>query len=399
MGKDLKGKELGKGINQRKTGKYCGNFKNRFGKRVYVYGDTARQVKVLLEKAKEEDIRLSNVVDDTIVLDEWFEKWMRVYKVGIKPTSKQIYNQVYLSKIHPTLGRERLSKITKLQLQGLINDLEKEYSWQTVNKVKIMLVDMFDRALEDDFVKKNLAKTIKINIPKPDVDCVAFSKEEQNLFMTCAKGTFYYNAYLVMLNTGMRCGELFGLKESDIDFDKNTIHIQRTLVYQKLEGDKCKTFHVQNPKTQKSDRIIPMTEEVAEALRDQIRIHNLLNVKRIVGDEKKKKLWSQFSDFLFTTKFRTPLNSQIMCDNIKKLVEEINLMRDDMDQIERFGTHRFRHTFATRCFEAGMPPKTVQHLLGHASLQMTMDLYTDVLSDKKKEDMQLFEEYMRSFSM
>ena len=76
---------------------------------------------------------------------------------------------------------------------------------------------------------------------------------------------------------------------------------------------------------------------------------------------------------------------------IDKIVDEINLMRDSLDQMETFSGHTFRHTFATRCFEAGIEPKTVQSYLGHASIKMTMDLYTSVMPQKKKSDMEKLE--------
>ena len=71
--------------------------------------------------------------------------------------------------------------------------------------------------------------------------------------------------------------------------------------------------------------------------------------------------------------------------NIKKIIDEINICRDELEKFEHFSMHCFRHTFSTRLFESDIPPKTVQQLLGHASLQMTMDLYTHVLEDKKQE--------------
>ena len=73
-------------------------------------------------------------------------------------------------------------------------------------------------------------------------------------------------------------------------------------------------------------------------------------------------------------------------------MNESNLTRDSLDLMEKFSGHCFRHTFATRCFEAGIQPKTVQAYLGHATLQMTMDLYTSVMDKKKTDDMQLLEE-------
>ena len=100
-----------------------------------------------------------------------------------------------------------------------------------------------------------------------------------------------------------------------------------------------------------------------------------------------KQVNKQFTDLLFTTKFNTPLNSQIVCDAIKKIIDEINLTRDITEEIELFSAHCFRHTFATRCFESGIAPKTVQAYLGHASLQMTMDLYTSVMPKHLSDEM------------
>ena len=84
--------------------------------------------------------------------------------------------------------------------------------------------------------------------------------------------------------------------------------------------------------------------------------------------------------------------AQIYSDAIKRIVTEINCTRDPLDAMEVFSGHCFRHTFATRCFEAGVAPKTVQAYLGHASLNMTMDLYTSVMERKRVDDMKLLEE-------
>lgn len=98
-----------------------------------------------------------------------------------------------------------------------------------------------------------------------------------------------------------------------------------------------------------------------------------------------------YENLLFTTKLGTPICNQILLDAIKRIIDEINLCRDELEQFESFSAHCFRHTFATRCFEAGIQPKTVQAYLGHATLQMTMDLYTSVLESHKQEEMQKLE--------
>lgn len=388
MGKDLNGKELGSGISQRKNGKYCARFQNRFGERKSLYGDTLKEVKNALAKAKADDLRRKNIVDETIILDEWYKKWMDVYKIPvIRLNTKRHYEHIYTTKISPILGRERLNSITKLQVTALLNKLKEQgYQWETLNKVKILLTDMFNRALEDEFLVRNPAKGVRNPRLKPAKRIKALSLEEQNDFLECSTGTFYHNLFLVAINSGLRPGELAALTEADLDFRKNEIHVNKTLLYQKLDGDEKKEFHVEDPKTYTSVRTVPMNAVCKNALLKQIMIH------KILLNRTPKEL--KFPDFIFTTKFCTPLNSQIIIDAIDNIINEINLTRDELDYMEHFSCHNLRHTFATRCFEAGIPPKTVQSYLGHATLEMTMNLYTSVFEQKKQEDIIKLEEYL-----
>ena len=112
--------------------------------------------------------------------------------------------------------------------------------------------------------------------------------------------------------------------------------------------------------------------------------------KKVISDRYRDKE-IEFSDRLFITKFNTPLNVQIFNDAIDRIVKEINLMKNELEQMEKFTGHTFRHTFATRCIESGIQPKTVQKYLGHATLQMTMDLYVHTTNEHKQEEMKKLE--------
>ena len=388
MGKDLKGKELGKGLSQRKDGKYSGRFVDRFGKRTQVYGSTLKEVKNKIAVAVADNEKMRNVVEPNTTLDQWYEKWMRVYKIPvIRPNSKRHYESVYTKHIKPYLGNKRLTDITKLMITDTINQIYmKGYQWETLNKIRVLLIDMLDRAMEDNLLVKNPTRGVRLPINKPQNEVKALTREDQKAFFECSAGTFYYNLFGVAINTGLRPGELFALTENDIDLTKNEIKVTKTLLYQKLDGDEQKEFHIDLPKTQSSNRTVPINSFCREALQKQIVLH------KIICNNSPYKGKLKFPDLLFTTKFGTPLNSQIYMDAIKKIVDEINLMRDPLDSMEKFSGHAFRHTFATRCFEAGIPPKTVQTYLGHASLKMTMDLYTSVLEQKKVDDMKLLED-------
>lgn len=392
MGKDLNGKELGKGISQRKDKKYQARFINRFGKRDSVYGKTLKEVKNNLAKAKAEDELSRNVISKSITLDEWNEKWMNVYKIPvIRENTRIFYKHIYETKISPYLGKSKLTEITKFQIADILNKLkDKGYKWETLNKVRILLIDMFDRALEDDFVIKNPARGVRIPINKSRKSYRVLSKEEQHDFLEYSSGTFYYNLFLVAINTGLRPGELFALTEEDLDFKNKKIFVNKTLIYEKFDGDNQKEFHIGDPKTYSSIRTVPMNDICKNALIKQIMQHEII-INKIKFTPTKQIRQKNFSNLLFTTKFGTPLNSELYCEAIDRIVCEMNIMRDNLEEIEKFSGHSFRHTFATRCFEAGIPAKTVQEYLGHATLAMTMDLYTSVMEEKKQEDMSLLE--------
>ena len=385
MGKDLKGKEIGKGISQRKRGDYQARYVDRFGKRQSVYGKTLQETKIKLAQAIADNDRGLNVVDSNITLNEWFEKWLLVYKSeSIRKNSIKYYRHIFKKIIGPELGRLKITEITKLQVQGMINRAKQNgYEWETQNKIRILMVDMFNRAMEDNFLVRNPAKGVRTASEKPDDERRVLTVEEQAYFFETAAGTFYANMFVVAVNTGLRPGELFALTEKDIDFENNQISVTKTLLYEKFDEDEGKTYHLGPPKTKDSVRKVPMNKLCATALKRQI------IQKRVIAGRNVKT--TEFPELLFTTRFNTPLNATVYNDAIYRIVDEINLMRDDMDQMERFSGHTFRHTFATRCIEAGIKPKILQSYLGHATLQMTMDLYVHTTDTHRQDEMMLLE--------
>ena len=383
MGKDLTGKELGEGLSQRKDGRYQGRYVDRFGNRKCVYGATLREAKNNLAQAQKANVLHANVINEKTTLDEWYSKWMEVYKIPvIRRSSKIYYEGIYKKFISPQLGKEKLVDLTKLKVTRVLNkEKEEGYSWGTLNKTKLLLVDMLNKALEDDFVYKNVAKGIVIPIRRTGYKKVkALSVEEQESFFECAMGTFYYPAYVVAINTGLRPGELFALTEDDIDFSEKVIHVTKTLTYQTQVDGESKEFLLSDPKTKTSVRDIPINDICMQALLKQKIIHHVIRQRKNSKD-------TPYPELLFTTKFGTPLNVELFNEGIRRVIEEINFSRDELDQMDKFGGHTFRHTFATRCFEAGIPPKTVQTYLGHATLKMTMDLYTSVMPVIKQQEM------------
>lgn len=386
MGKDLHGKELGPGFGQRKNGQYYARFENRFGARQTIYSIDLQELRDKYNTAVYENKKKMNVVDDGTTLDDFFDVWINEYKYKvICEDTKQGYKSVYRKHISPTLGKKALTEITSLMVRALINNLDKRgYKYETKNRVRIMLQDIFDKALMDSYVIRNPVRGIKL-VREEEKEIRVLSKEEQIEFFECAAGTYYYNLFVVAIETGLRPGELYALTTEDINFKKKEIKINKTLVYQKFDGDEKKEYHLGPPKTKYSNRKVPITARCEAALQKQLRQRTVLLNKHNVHPLK------GFENLLFLSTMGTPLNATTYCDAIGRIIDTINLMKDPLEQIERFTGHCFRHTFATRCFEAGIQPKTVQAYLGHATLQMTMDLYTHVTDDFKQEEIEKLE--------
>lgn len=378
MGKDLKGKELGVGLSQRKDGVYQARYTDRWGKRKTIYGKNLRELRIELAEGIAENKNFLSIKEE-ITLDKWFNIWMEIYKEkSIRPNTKREYTHIYQKNISPCLGGRNINSLVKSDIQRLVDAAsDSGYAYERQNKIKVMLRDMLQRAVEDNLIVNNPVSGIKIRADKK-INARALTMEEQKIFFDFCRNTFYDNLFNVAVNTGLRPGELYALQLSDVDLENGYIDVNKTLVYQKYLTDDKKEFHMEPPKTKQSYRKVPINSVCREYLKKQIEL------KKIISQKRPK----QKNEYLFVTKFNTPLNAQIYSDAIKAIIKKINLLRAFDNQFETFSGHTFRHTFATRCFEAGVEAKVVQSYLGHASLKMTMDLYTHVTEDKSTMDIE-----------
>lgn len=210
--------------------------------------------------------------------------------------------------------------------------------------------------------------------------------EETDIFLEVAQGYRYFNTFSLALETGMRIGELLGLKWSDVDFENRTIYVNRTLVYVTCKdeqnpkyGKKINEFH--EPKTEKGKRKIPMTLKAYQILKRQ-------KLWKAGIEAKGKKASEEFKDLVFVTTRNAPV-SQNDTDLVMKIISD--RIAEEHENFKPLTLHTLRHTFATRCIERGMNPKTVQVILGHSSVNITMNLYCHVTEDTLISEMSKFE--------
>lgn len=377
MGKSINGKELGKGISQRKQdGLYQGRFVNRFGKRETIYEKSLSELRRRLRNAQYEDENQINVVTKDITLDEWYDVWMDTCKRNCRNSTKATYATQYRM-IKKSLGWRKLNSLNLVIVQQAVNELKTDNQRKNVKK---LLVDMLDKAIDSDLLTRNVAKKVNTVISKEETkERRVLTVKETKIFLKEVEGTFYYNLYVLALETGMRIGELLGLTWKDVDFKRYLIRVSQTLCYFKKDGKYV--FEMHETKTNNGKRTIPLTKRAMKALKDQWICKN-----KIIAQGQQTP--EEYQDLIFVTRNNKPTQQFIVQECISAIIRHI---QDRYPDFERFSSHCFRHTFATRAIENGMNPKTLQKLLGHGSLQMTMDLYCHVTDDTLFEAMKMME--------
>ena len=372
MGKSLKGKELGIGITQRKDGKYSAKFKSVSGKRVEKYFDKLAEARKWLEEAKYEDSHGNIACSTDMTVDAWFDYWItEIKEKTVRWNTLRNYKNSYKQNIKEIIGNMIISDVKPMHCQNVLNIMDNEgYAISSIKWTKIVMSAMFSDACENGLVVKNpITKSVKCP-NKQEKNKKVLTLEEQEKFLTAAKNSINYNHFLFILQTGVRSSELRGLKWDDIDFKNRVIHIRRNVTYDSI----LNKFILGELKTKSGYRDIPMTQTVYDLLMD---IKNQQSSKR-------KILSFEFAEHVFLNS-NGNLTANSGYDNYLKYICK-------KADIQRISMHTLRHTFATRCIESGMKPKTLQKILGHANISITMDLYVHVTEDEKEKEMKKFEE-------
>lgn len=392
MGKNLKGKELGKGISQRPDGRYMGRAQVE-GHPIVLYDWKLKELKqklaIAIDEAKRSNL-LPGMDGKSITLNEWFEEWYAKYKAPtLKDGGSPSYKRKFVNYYGVRIGTKALSDIRQLHVQTAIADmLDAGRSSKSVRDASGVLQNCIEAAIANGLM--NLNPVVGVVIPKCEkVERRVLTAEEQKIFIDYLERTksWYEEMYKFMLLTGLRVGEVGGLQWEDIDFANRFIYVKRTLSYQYEDG--VKTMKLTSPKTENSVRKVPFFGETQSILERQFE-----KVKRKRLDLGQR--WRQpkeLGNLVFLTSMGSPIGRYSVESDMRQITNQINdMLRTEAlytggipKKFERVHPHALRHTFATRCFEKGMKPRTVQEIMGHANYNTTVS-YTHVLDDIKIQE-------------
>lgn len=382
--KDNKGKVLKDGESQRKDGRYVYQYMDVTGKRKSVYD---KDLNSLRKKEKAIQTLLDQNIGTKgceITLNEQHEKVMR-FKQNIKETTRNHYICTWNVYIRDSnIGNMKLCDIKRSHIIDLYVKLKKTHNlkYESLKKIESIISSCFTLAIKDDILFKNpVTGCLREYFSDDKKQTIALTRIQQERFLKFVKVTkpydYFYPLYVFMFETGLRIGEVAGLTWKKVDLKKREI-----LIDQQLSHINGKVF-INTPKTKKSIRVIPLGEAAFKAIVEQKR-KNLRITHDIDGQD----------DFVFLSRRQRALSTNIQKELIKT-VKAYNEQESKMSVIEgyeqifmpRITPHVFRHTACTRYAEDGMDIKVLQSIMGHSTLEMTMNVYNHVSNTRLIDEM------------
>ena len=386
--RDYKGRILKTGESQRKDGRYLYKYIDAFGKPQSVYSwklvptdrvpKGKRDCVSLREKEQEIHRDLQDGIDT----------------IGKKMTLCQLYAKQNASRSNvkesTKTGRKNLMEILKNDKLGTrsidtikpsdakewaLRMKENGYAYKTINNYKRSLKASFYLAIQDDYVRKNpfdFALNTVIEDDTTPREALTEEQEEKLLSFVKSDRTYckYLDAIVLLLKTGLRISEFCGLTVSDLDFENRIINVDHQLLRNKEVG-----YYIETPKTKSGVRQVPMSDEACQIFRKVLKERG--KAKTIVIDG--------YSDFVFLNQKGYPMTGAYYTSTFGNLVKKYN--KNHEDKLPNITPHILRHTFCTRLANKNMNPKSLQYIMGHSNISITLNLYAHASLDGVKAEM------------
>lgn len=389
--RDNKGRKLFNGESQRKDGKYEYKYQDAWGKRKTVYSwkltptdrvpSGKRDDISLREKIKQiqKDLN-SNITPDggNFTVLELVEKYISQktgvrhntrsnYKFVVNVIKKEAFGQKRIDKIKVSDAKEWLIKMQQIDGRG----------YSSIHTIRGVVRPAFQMAVDDDLLVKNpfefQLNTVVVN---DSVTREAITRQQERDFLEFVKNDKhfckYYDGIYILFKTGLRISEFVGLTKKNLDFENS-----RIIVDHQLQRTRDMKYIIEDTKTESGERMVPMTPEVKEAF------------QRILANRKNPKvepMLDGYSGFLFLDKNDRPMVALHWEKYFQHIREKYNkIYRVQMPKVT---PHVCRHTFCSNMAKSGMNPKTLQYIMGHSDISVTLNVYTHLNYDDAEEEMQ-----------
>lgn len=415
--RDSKGRILREGEVQRSNGKYMYRYTDISGARRAVYSwrlvetdkapDGKRSLKPLREMEKEIHRGLDDGIDEfkayRTTLNSFYDEYIES-KYELKQSTKTNYKYMYKKYVRDEIGQKDIASIKYSDIKKFYIHLIRDVGFKpnSMETIHTILHPVFNVAVRDGLIRSNPTDGVMAEIKrshnweKPKRHALTEQQQERFVQFVSTSPTYrhWMPLFTVLLGTGGRIGEIVGLRWEDCDFKTNLININHNLIYRQQDSGKME-LHITTPKTKAGTRIIPMFSEVRSTLlRERARQMECgFNQCEVDG----------YSGFIFSNRFGGVLTPHAVNRVIDRIVRDYNIEEAELASKERrepvqlphFSAHNLRHTFCTRFCENETNIKVIQEIMGHRSIETTMDVYNEATKEKKMASFAAIEGKMR----
>ena len=385
--RDSKNRVLRTGESQRKDGRYLYKYVDADGKTQSVYSwklvatdkVPAGKRDCIALRDKEREIRKSladgiSTAGRKMTVCELYDRYTTL-KGNVKRSTRE--NRKFTAKVFRTdaLGAKDIGAVKPSDAQEwAVRMKEKGYSYRLINNVKRSLKASFAIAVSDSWIRKNpFDFTLNAVICNDTQARQALTEEQEQAFLQFLQSSpvycRYYDEILILLKTGLRISEFCGLTVQDIDFENSLINIDHQLLWETNKG-----LYIDTPKSRSSIRKVPMSEETYQALQRVLARRGEPEPYTVDG----------YSGFVFVRETGVPYSAHHYQDALRQIVKVYNQTYDE--KLPHITPHMLRHTFCTRLASKNMNPKSLQYIMGHADINITLNLYAHVSLDAVKAE-------------
>lgn len=386
--RDNRNRILHNGESQRQDGRYAYKYKDINGETKFVYSwrldkndrAPAGKPRDLSLREKERQIQqdlFNQIVPNggNLTVLELVQKYLSL-KVNVRHNTQANYNFVVGILKKEAFGSLRIDKVKLSDAKAWLIKLQKDgRGYSTIHSVRGVVRPAFEMAVQDDLIRKNpFGFELATVVVNDSVTREAITRAQERAFLkfiqedNCYRK--YYDGIYILFNTGLRISEFCGLTISDIDFQNKRIRVDH-----QLQRKRDMEYIIEDTKTKSGERYVPMSQQVAECFR------------RVIANRKPPKqepMIDGYTGFLFLDKNGMPMVALHWEHYFKHILNKYNSIYKV--QLPKVTPHVCRHTFCSNMARSGMSPKTLQYIMGHSDISVTLNTYTHLTFDDAKAE-------------
>ncbi len=386
--RDNRNRILHNGESQRQDGRYAYKYKDINGETKFVYSwrldkndrAPAGKPRDLSLREKERQIQqdlFNQIVPNggNLTVLELVQKYLSL-KVNVRHNTQANYNFVVGILKKEAFGSLRIDKVKLSDAKAWLIKLQKDgRGYSTIHSVRGVVRPAFEMAVQDDLIRKNpFGFELATVVVNDSVTREAITRAQERAFLkfiqedNCYRK--YYDGIYILFNTGLRISEFCGLTISDIDFQNKRIRVDH-----QLQRKRDMEYIIEDTKTKSGERYVPMSQQVVECFR------------RVIANRKTPKqepMIDGYTGFLFLDKNGMPMVALHWEHYFKHILNKYNSIYKV--QLPKITPHVCRHTFCSNMAKSGMSPKTLQYIMGHSDISVTLNTYTHLTFDDAKAE-------------